>query len=215
MLVLAADHEAGDVLQEQQGDIALATQLDEVRALERRFGEQDAVVGDDADRMAVHMREAGNQGVAVTWLEFIQARTVDDARDHLAHVVGLAGVAGNHAVKFLRVEQRRLAGLQRNACIRLAPVQVGDDRTHPCQRLQVVVGHVVGNTGDARMHVGTAEFFGADHFAGGGLHQRRATEEDRALFLDDDGLITHCRDIGAAGRAAAHHAGDLWDALCR
>jgi hypothetical protein len=35
VLVLAADHEAGDVLQEQQRDLALAAQLDEVRGLER------------------------------------------------------------------------------------------------------------------------------------------------------------------------------------
>jgi hypothetical protein len=33
VLVLAADHEAGDVLQEHQRDLALAAQLDEVRAL--------------------------------------------------------------------------------------------------------------------------------------------------------------------------------------
>jgi hypothetical protein len=49
LLVLLADHEAGDVLQEHQRDPALAAELDEVRRLERRLGEQDAVVGDDAD----------------------------------------------------------------------------------------------------------------------------------------------------------------------
>ena len=48
VLVLPADHEAGDVLQEHQRDAALVAQLDEVRALERRLAEQDAVVGDDA-----------------------------------------------------------------------------------------------------------------------------------------------------------------------
>ena len=48
-LVLLADHEARDVLQEQQRDAALVAELDEVRALQRRFGEQDAVVRDDAD----------------------------------------------------------------------------------------------------------------------------------------------------------------------
>jgi hypothetical protein len=37
------------------------------------------------------------------------------------------------------------------------------------------------DAGDARMHVAAAEVLGADHFAGGGLHQRRAAEEDRAL----------------------------------
>jgi hypothetical protein len=50
-LVLAADHEAGDVLQEHERDAALAAQLDEVRALQRDSREQDAVVGEDADRM--------------------------------------------------------------------------------------------------------------------------------------------------------------------
>jgi hypothetical protein len=36
-LVLAPDHEAGDVLQEHERNAALAAQLDEVRALQRRL----------------------------------------------------------------------------------------------------------------------------------------------------------------------------------
>ena len=60
-----AHHEAGDVLQEDQRDAALVAQLDEVRALERRLAEQDAVVGDDADRVAPDAREAAHQRLAV------------------------------------------------------------------------------------------------------------------------------------------------------
>ena len=56
-----ADHEAGDVLQEQQRNVALARELDEMRALERALAEQDAVVGEDADRKAADMREAADQ----------------------------------------------------------------------------------------------------------------------------------------------------------
>src|SRR5262249_46084875 len=44
-LVFAAHHEAGDVLEKQQRNVALAGELDEVRALERALAEQDAVVG--------------------------------------------------------------------------------------------------------------------------------------------------------------------------
>ena len=62
------------------------------------------------------------------------------------------------------------------------------------------------------MHVGAAERFGIDHFAGRRLHQGRAAKEDRALFLDDDGLVAHGRHIGATGRAGAHDHGDLSDA---
>jgi hypothetical protein len=76
-LVLLADHEAGDVLQEQQRDIALAAQLDEMRALQRALAEQDAVVGDDADRHAPDMGEAADQRRAVERLELVELRAVD------------------------------------------------------------------------------------------------------------------------------------------
>ena len=65
------------------------------------------------------------------------------------------------------------------------------------------------------MHVGAAQFLGGHHFAGGRLHQRRAAEEDRALFAHDHRFIAHGRHVGAAGGAAAHHAGDLRNALRR
>src|SRR5512145_661823 len=52
VLVLPADHEAGDVLEEDQRDAALVAQLDEVGALEAGLAEEDAVVRDDPDRVA-------------------------------------------------------------------------------------------------------------------------------------------------------------------
>jgi hypothetical protein len=105
-LVFLAHHVAGDVLQEQQRDAALAGELDEMRRLERGFGEQHAVVGEDRDRVAVQVREAGHQRGAVVGLELVQLRAVDDARDDLAHVVGLARLGRDHAVDFLgRVER--------------------------------------------------------------------------------------------------------------
>jgi hypothetical protein len=100
VLVLAADHEAGDVLQEHQRDLALAAQLDEVRALLRALAEQDAVVGDDAHRHALDVREAAHQRGAKAGLELVELAAVDDAGDDLAHVEGLARVGGDHAVQF-------------------------------------------------------------------------------------------------------------------
>ncbi len=52
-----------------------------------------------------------------------------------------------------------------------------------------------------------------DDLAGRGLHERRAREEDRALVADDDRLVAHRRHVRAAGRARAHHDGDLRDPL--
>jgi hypothetical protein len=50
----------------------------------------------------------------------------------------------------------------------------------------------------AGVHIGAAKIFGADDFAGGGFHQRRAAEEDGALVAHDDGFIAHGRHVGAA-----------------
>jgi len=65
------------------------------------------------------------------------------------------------------------------------------------------------------MYIGATQVLGADHLAGRRLHQRRPTQKDGALLAHDDGLVTHCRYIGAAGGAGSHNRGDLWNALCR
>jgi len=56
--VFGSDHEAGDVLEENERDAALAAELDEVRALLSRLGEEDAVVSEDPDGEALDAREA-------------------------------------------------------------------------------------------------------------------------------------------------------------
>ena len=59
-------------------------------------------------------------------------------------------------------------------------------RRDDAERMRVVLREVVGDAGDARVHVGAAQLLGADDLAGRGLHQRRAAEEDRALVAHDD-----------------------------
>ena len=90
------------------GNAALVAQLDEVRALQRRLAEQDAVVGEDPDRMAVDVREAAHERRAVERLELVEARAVDEPRDDLARVVRLADVDRDDAVDRVRVDGRRL-----------------------------------------------------------------------------------------------------------
>src|SRR5690606_9879703 len=106
-LVFLPDHEACDVLQEQQRDAALTGQLDEVRALLRGLSEQDAVVGQNRDGIALYMREAADQRAAVQRLEFVEHRTVDEAGDYLADVERLLGIGGDDAIQLLAIEQRR------------------------------------------------------------------------------------------------------------
>src|SRR4030095_4270728 len=147
LFVFLADHEAGDVLQEHQGNIALGAQSDEVRALERGLGEQYAVVRDNPDWIAIYMAEAADQGLAVARLEFLELRTVDDARDDLANVERPARVGRQGAVDvFDRVSW--FARLPDRNWQRLAPVELGDDVARDRKRMRVVLGEVVGHAGN-------------------------------------------------------------------
>jgi hypothetical protein len=93
--------------------------------------------------------------------------------------------------------------------------QVADDVADDRQRMLVILGDMVDHARLAAVEVAAAQILRADHFAGRGLHQRRAGEEDRALVAHDHALVGHGGNIGAARGAAAHHAGDLRDALGR
>ena len=152
-----------------------------------------------------------DQRLAVARLEFVELRAVDDARDDLADVERDARVARHDAVEVVgRVE--RFARLARRERQMLAAVEVRDDVARDRERMRVVLGEMIGDAGDRRVHVGAAERFGVDDFAGRRLHQRRTAEEDRALFLDDDRLVAHRRHVRAAGRARAHDDRDLRNA---
>ena len=212
-LVFAADHEARDVLQEQQRDAALAAQLDEMRAPSAPISENRMpLLPRMPTGMPSDMREARHQRRAVELLELVELRTVDQSRDDLAHVV-LRRERRPARCRRARPDRRAARAASRSAmsaCLRR--VEVGDDAPRDRQRVVVVVGVVIGDAGLARMHIGAAEILGRHDLAGRRLHQRRAAEKDRALIAHDDGLVRHRRHIGAAGRARAHHDGDLRNA---
>jgi hypothetical protein len=71
--------------------------------LMRRLGKDHAVIGDDADRAALDMGKARDQRFAKARLEFVKARAVDDAGDHLADVIGGAQIGGHDAEDLLGV----------------------------------------------------------------------------------------------------------------
>ncbi len=102
-LVVAPDHEPRDVLHEQQRDAAQVAELDEVRALQRALAEQDPVVGDDAHRMPVEVREGRDQRRPVELLELLQLAGVDDPSQRVADVVGAAGVQGHEVQQAIGV----------------------------------------------------------------------------------------------------------------
>ena len=180
-------------------------------ALQRRLAEQDPVVGDDADRDAIDVGEAGDQRLAVQRLELVEAAGVDEPGDDLADRDRTARIGGDGAVDPGRIDRGKFRRATVPGLGRRLAVEVGDDRTTEGQGVFVIERFVVGNAGLAGVDVGATELLGGDVLPGGGLHERWSAEEDRAGALDDDGLVAHGRDVRAAGRAAAHHERDLGD----
>src|SRR4029077_3106113 len=97
-----------DVLQEDERNLPLARELDEVRALLRRLGEEDAVVREDTDREALDPRPRANQRLAVERLELVGTRAVDDPRDQLTCVDLVTKVLRNEPVELRGVRNGRL-----------------------------------------------------------------------------------------------------------
>ena len=215
VLILLPDHEAGDVLQKHQRNLAPAAKLDEVRTLQSTLGKEDAVVRQHPDRIAHHPREAADERRPVRRFELVETAAVDHPGDDLPHVERSPQVRGHDAVDLLRRVQRRLGPRQLPRQILLRQGQVGDGAAHDRQRLGVVGREVVSHAGDHRVHVRATQLLRRHLLARRRLHQRRPGEEDRPRSFDDHRLIAHRRHVGAAGCARAHHGGDLRNALRR
>ena len=63
------------------------------------------------------------------------------------------------------------------------------------------------------MHIRAAQGFGINRLAGRRFYQGRSGEVDGAAAFHNHRLVRHRRNVGAAGRAGAHHRGDLRDSV--
>ena len=103
--------------------------------------------------------EPCDQCGAVAGLELVEPRPVHQPRNDLAHVVLPAQVGADDAADFVRVvprvfgrravDRRRRGGGQRR-----------DHGAGDLERIEVVLGQVVGHAGQPRVDVGAAELLG-------------------------------------------------------
>ncbi len=90
-----------------------------------------------------------------------------------------------------------------------------DRLAQQCEGVLVRARERVGHARDARVDVAPAELLGGHLLARRGLHERRTGQEDRAGALHDHALVAHRGDVGAPGRARAHHGRQLRNAVGR
>ena len=218
LLVVRADDVAGDVVQEEKRHVNLVAELDELRRLLGRLGEQRAVVAKDADRVAVDRGPAADDRRPVEGLELLEPGAVDDASDHLADVERRAQIARDEAEQFFGIEHG-IIWRQAGPGAFLAPVQVVNHVPKQPDAVHLVLGEVVAQPGNAAVHVGAAQALGLRVLAGRHLDQRRPAERDHRLVPDKDVVVAHPRLVRPArGRGAEDdrhcrdaHLGELGD----
>ena len=70
--ILPTNHEARDVLEEEQGDATLLCQFNEMRAFHGTFAEQHTVIGENSNRNTPDMRKAAGERTAIERLKFLK-----------------------------------------------------------------------------------------------------------------------------------------------
>ena len=101
----------------------------------------------------------------------------------------------------------RLVGRFGRPVTLLAPVEMGHDVPSHADRLLLVLGEVVGETGDLGVHLGSAELLVCRFLTGRHLDQRGAAEEHLGPVLDHHRVVAHGGEVGApCGRAAEDEA---------
>ena len=160
------------------------------------------------------MRKAAHERGAIELLEFVKHGTINDARDHLAHIVLGRKRRRDDAIQLSNIKER-FDRLPQRHFGPLHPVQRRHDAPRQRQCMRVILRIVVCDTAAARMRVRPAEFLRRHDFTCGRLHERRSAQEDRALVAHDDRLVGHSGDIGPTGRARSHDDSDLRNARRR
>src|SRR5205823_5029400 len=99
-------------------------------------------------------------------------------------------VGGNNAVQ-LRWVVARFYWRQDGPWCAFDGGHVGKNASCDGERVAIVFGEMIGDTRDARVHVGATQLFGCNVLAGGRFDQGRPADEDRSSAFDDDGLVAH------------------------
>src|SRR5262249_7751318 len=101
LFITAPDHKAGDVLQEQQRNVLLVAEGNELRAFFGGFGNQHAVIAQNADQKSVDARPAGYQCRAIVRLKLLELRSIDKTSDYFFDIEWNTYIGRSDAEQFV------------------------------------------------------------------------------------------------------------------
>ena len=161
--------------------------------------------------IAVEPGEAADDVLGEVLVDLEELLVVDDAGDHLAHVVGLGGVVGDERVELLVFALGVVGRLEARRRLEVVRGQEAEQVAGVLEAALLVLG---GEVGDARLRVVAhrpAELLELDFLAGHGLDHFRAGDEHVRGLFDHEDEVGHRRRVDGAAGAGAHDQADLRD----
>ncbi len=212
--LIGARQETGNIDEGDDGDIEGVTEPHEPRRLDRAVdieapGQHHRLVGDNADRMAFHAAEPGQDIGGKAGLGFEEIAFIDDLQNQFTHVIGFVRVGRHQRIErhFLPVERivrrphrRRLFVIVRHETHEPAQLPQGVD---------IVLERLVGNAGAGCMRNRPAQLLGRDHLVGDRFNDLRPGNEHVGAVFHHEDEIGHGGRIYRAAGARPHDHGNL------
>ena len=200
--------EARNVHQGHDRNVERIAEADETRGLAagvdvEHAGHELGLVGDDADRLAVETREAGDDVLGVSGSRLQVLAVVHDRTDDLGHVVGFVGVVGDDVVERILQARDRIVADGQRSILHVVLRHVGDELADQLDALLLGIDGELRHARLGGVHRGTAQLLLRHVLARHGLYDLRAGEEHvRGLLLHDDEVGQGGRINGTAGAGA-------------
>ena len=218
MLLIGARLVSGGVHERDDRQVERVAQTHEPRHLFGGVHVEDAganirLVGDHADRPAVDAGESDDGGRGEQLVHLHEFAVVDDAADHVEHVIRLAVVVRHDVGKAFRglaVRASRRIGVHRRLGVAVRR-QVGKHRARVVDRVGLVLAEVVRHAGFRAVHESAAEVVHADRLTGGRLDDVRAGDEHVGVLLGHDDQVGQRRAVHGAAGARTQNQRDLRD----
>lgn len=204
VLLAGAGHEAGHILQGEEGNVEAVAEAHEASALDagvvvEHSGHDLGLVGHDAHGAAIESGEAHHQVGGEGLVDLQEVAIIHQGVDHVLHVVGLVGALRQHGVQLGGGPIHGIGAGHEGGLLLVVLGQEGEQAAGVGDGLFLVGGHEVGHTALGGVDAGAAELLGGDILPGHLLHHLGAREEHVAVALGHGDEI---RDGGTVHRAA-------------
>src|ERR1035437_3991421 len=208
--------EARHINEGDDGDVKGIAEADETSAFHRCVDVQGAgaalwLVGTQPHRVAAETGKAGDQVGPKEGLSLQELAVVEDAPDHIVHVVGHTGAVRHHRLELLVHAVGRILGGYKGRLLAVVLGQVREELAALAEGVILGIGDEVSHARLEAVDLGAAQLLEPDLLAGGHLYHVGPGDEHVADFLDHQDEVGHRRALDGAPSAGPHDEGELGD----